>query len=523
MVPLALYRILTLATGLLILYYFGSTSELHADSDTDTDTPSAAESDIISIASPFRTLTLDPIKSVFTGSIETFGQLYSRLLRRDEAGELQPGLAERWEISDDGTEYTFFLRDAKFSDGSPITADDVAFSLLRMRDDPEAAYSAAVSNLVSAHALDKTTVRITLTEPNAPFLDAMEICFLGIVSKADVERRGADKAFAGDPVTSGPYQVKQWKPNDRIVLEANPHYWREGYPRNDGADLIEVMDENTRIAMLLAGEVDAVRSIPWSQVATLKASGLVNIPYEPAIMIWIVLLNHDRPPFNDLRVRQAAALALDRELMARVVTRGIARVANTTLPEYLNYHDSSYEGWPHDMDRARELIEEAGAGGQEVVINIAAPDATAEQMALIFQAQWSQIGLHTRIVKMDQALDEQRLQGGDYDASINWWYNESFDPDLAVKWAVCGTCGNRSYYTNYQNEEVDRLTAEAARTMDPEQRRNIYHRIQEISTTEVSQIPLFYPPWQNAYSKSIEGLLLTPATQWTLENARHLR
>ena len=523
MVPLVHHRILTLVIGLFILSYFGGASELHAGTGNDADAPFAEASDIIRIASPFRTLTLDPIKSVFTGSIETFGQLYSRLLRRDEAGELQPGLAQRWEISDDGTAYTFYLRDAKFSDGSPITAEDVAFSLLRMRDDPEAAYSAAVSNLVSAEALDKTTVRVTLVEPNAPFLDAMEICFLGIVSKSDVERRGAGKAFAGAPVTSGPYRVKLWKPNDRIVLEANPYYWREGFPLNDGAELIEVVDENTRIAMLLAGEIDAVRSIPWSQVEILKKSGSVQVPYEPAIMIWVVLLNHDRPPFNDIRVRQAAALALDRELMARVVTWGIAKAANTTLPEQLNFHHSSYAGWPHDMDRARQLVEEAGAQGQEVVVNIAAPDPTAEQLALIFQAQWAQIGLRMRILKMDQALDEQRLQDGDYDASINWWYNEGFDPDLAVKWAVCGSCGNRSYYTNYQNDEVDRLTAEAARTMDTDKRRSIYHRIQEISTTEVSQIPLFYPPWSNAYSNKLEGLLLTPATQWTLENARHTR
>ena len=92
-----------------------------------------------------------------------------------------------------------------------------------------------------------------------------------------------------------------------------------------------------------------------------------------------------------------------------------------------------------------------------------------------------------------------------------------------MKWAVCGSCGNRSFYTNYQNDEVDRLTAEAARTMDTDKRRSIYHRIQEISTMEVSQIPLFYPPWSNAYSSKLEGLLLTPSTQWTLENARHTR
>jgi peptide/nickel transport system substrate-binding protein len=166
---------------------------------------------------------------------------------------------------------------------------------------------------------------------------------------------------------------------------------------------------------------------------------------------------------------------------------------------------------------------EAGAAGREVIINIAAPSPQMELIGLILQAQWAEIGLETRIVKMDQGQEVQRLMDGDYNASINWWYNENPDPDLALKWAVCGSCGNRAYYTNYSNKEVDRLIAEAAREPDPALRRELYQRVQKISTGEVAQIPLFYPPWVNAYSNAIEGLGMTPALQWTLENARHLR
>jgi peptide/nickel transport system substrate-binding protein len=479
------------------------------------------DTDIIRIASPYRTTTLDPIRSVFTGSIETFGQLYSRLLRRDGAGNLQPGLAERWEVSGNGKVYTFQLRAARFSDGSPITAQDVAFSLLRMRDHPEAAYSASVSNVASASAIGRHTLQVTLEEPSTPFLEALDMCFLGVVSKQDVERRGEQAAFSDQPVTSGPYRVRQWNRNDRLILEANPHYWRQGFPRNSGAELIEVVDVNTRIAMLLAGEVDAVRAIPWSQVRTLQGEDSVNIPHEPATAIWIILLNHDRPPFNDIRVRQAAALALDRELITRTVTRGIAKMANTTLPSTLRFHHDAFTGWPFDLDRARRLMSQTNASGQEVIINLTAPDAAGELLAVILQSQWAKIGLQVRIVKMDQALEEQNLEAGEYDASLNWWYNENLDPDLAVKWAVCGSCGNRSFYTNYQNDEVDRLVAGGALTADPDKRRAIYHQIQEISTREVAQIPLFYPPWLNAYRNDIEGLTLTPNTQWTLENARH--
>ena len=207
------------------------------------------ELDIIRIVSPYRTQTLDPIKSVFTGSIEAFGQLYTRLLMLDENDELVPGLALRWEVSEDASEYTFYLREAKFSNGDPITADDVAFTLLRMRDDPEAAYSEIVTDMKNAWAVDEHTLRVEFHSPNVPFLQGIEMSFLGIVSRADVEGRGAVEAFADVPVSSGPYRVVEWRRNDRLILEPNPHYWRQGYPLNDGAELIEVVDVNTRIAM----------------------------------------------------------------------------------------------------------------------------------------------------------------------------------------------------------------------------------------------------------------------------------
>lgn len=481
------------------------------------------EADIIRIVSPFRTLTLDPIKSVFTGSIETFGQLYTRLLRRASNGELQPGLAVRWEISPDGLDYTFYLREAAFSDGSAISADDVAFSLLRMRDDPEAAYSAAVTELQDAWAEDDRTLRLRLATPNMSFLESLEMCFLGVVSRTDVEHRGSIDAFSGVPVTSGPYRVVEWRRNDRLILEANPHYWREGYPLNDGAELIEVVDVNTRIAMLYAGEVDAVREVNFASMNALNANPSFEVPIEPAQRVNIILLNHQRPPFNDQRVREAAAMALDMERMAKVMTRGLAGAANSLLPYQLKFYDPDLPTWPYDPDRARALIDDAGASGTEVVINITAPDAVWEMAALILQSYWSEVGLNVTIRKMDQALYQHRLIDGDYDASVEWWYNETTDPDLAVKWALCGTCGNDSYYTHYQNDRVDELVRLGAREADENTRRDIYREIHSTAFHEVAQIPLYYFPWLNAYSLKIEGLRLMPATQWTLEEARHVR
>jgi peptide/nickel transport system substrate-binding protein len=298
--------------------------------------PAMAEK--IRIGSPYPTTTLDPIRSANAGSIETFGQLYSRLLRVDENGALAPALAEKWDVSPDGAVVTLSLRDAKFSNGDPITADDVVFSLLRVRDTPDSAYPAPMQMLDKAEAVDARTVKLTLKSAFAPFLGNLEVFNVGIVSKKDVEARG-DKAFLEDVVTSGPYMVEKWVPNDRLLIAPNPNYWREGYPKNDGAELIEVADSNTRVSMMLSGELDAAREIPWSQVAEVQANENIEMPLEPSTVIYIVLMNHTRPPFDRLEGRQAAAMALDTAAMSNAVTFGAATPANSTLPNALKFYD----------------------------------------------------------------------------------------------------------------------------------------------------------------------------------------
>ena len=222
----------------------------------------------IRMATPYKATVLDPTKSAAAGEIELFGQLYARLLRRSADGKLEPGLAESWEVSDDGKKFVFRLREAKFSDGSPLTAADVAFSLSRALGEGSA-YPAPFSAIESVEAEDERTVVVNLKAPAAPFLGYMEIFNAGIVSKADVEARGPEKAFTENPVTSGPFMVKEWKPNDRLILERNPHYWRTGHPKVDQVALIEVAD---RCGGLPTGVAETM-FLPFTQAGENK-SGL---------------------------------------------------------------------------------------------------------------------------------------------------------------------------------------------------------------------------------------------------------
>lgn len=480
----------------------------------------AQSADAIRIASPYSTTTLDPMRSGAAGNIETYGLLYARLIRRNaETGELEPGLAESWEVSPEGTSYTFRLRDATFSNGTPITAEDVAFSLERVRSDERSAYPAPLGTVESISAADSKTVEIKLKNAFAPFLGNLEIWNMGIVSKADVDARGEDTAFAEAPATSGPYQVKEWKPNEKLVLEPNPNYWREGFPKSDAmVELVEVASADTRIAMLKAGEIDAVREVPWSQIDTLKADGSVDMRLEPSTVIHVILLNSKREPFSNTQARQAAGHALDREALVKAVTQGHSTLANTTLPGALDFHDKSNPGIPYDANKAKELLEKSGMAGREITI-LMTPSAANEQMSLFMQAQWQAIGLKAKIEKVDGGAWWSALAEGEYDAAPTWWFNETPDPDLAVRWSVCGTCGSESFYTFYTNPKVDELVEAGSREADPDKRAEAYKEIQRITTDEVPQIPLFYAPYANAYSKRMKGLNFTSSLQWTLEDA----
>lgn len=479
----------------------------------------AFAADVIRIVSPFQTTTLDPMRSAAAGNIETYGQLYSRLLRRDAGtGALEPGLAESWDVSDDGRVYTFHMRDAHFSDGSPITAEDAAFSLERIRTDKRSAYPAPLGAVESIAASDARTLVITLKSAFAPFLGNLEIWNMGIVSKADVDKRGEEGAFSTVPVTSGPYAVKEWKPNQKLVLEPNAHYWREGYPKSDaGVELIEIASPETRIAMLKAGEIDVVRAVPWAHVDDLKTVEAVDMRLEPSTTIYMTLLNHKREPFSNMKARQAAAHAIDNKALAQAVTRGYAEPANTTLPGSIDFHDDDYPGIAYDPAKAKALLSESGMAGHEVKI-LATTGATEQQMALLLQAQWQAIGLKPVIVNVDGGAWWDATGKGDYDAAANWWYNETPDPDLAVRWAVCGSCGSSSYNTFYENPKVDELVEQGTKETDEAKRAEIYKEIQRITTEEVAQIPLYYTPNAVAYSKRLEGIRLTSTLQWTLED-----
>jgi peptide/nickel transport system substrate-binding protein len=459
-------------------------------------------------------LTLDPIKTVYGADILIQGIMFSRLLRASaDRKELFPGLASSHEISADGKTYTFKLAEARFSDGSPITAEDVAFSFTRMRFQKDSAYAGPFTALEKTEAADPKTVVMHLNKTFTPFIQNVEIWNSGIVPKAAVEKLGDDK-FAQEPVSSGPFRLVEWKKGDRVILEKNPHYYRPGLPHLDGIEILYVPDDNTRVSMLRAGEVDMIMGAPYPLIQALGAEGFQATP-EPSSVMAEMLINHSAEPFNDILIRQAVSIGIDRKAIADAVTLGMAQPASSLMAPVLNYFNTDLPVPVRDVAKAKALLAQAGKPGLSFELLISAGLAADERTAVLIQSQLAEAGITVNISKVDSTQAWNSLVDGNYQATLNWWYNETPDPDVALRWAIWGAGENKSYYTRYNNDKVNQILEHAAAAPEGDGRKALYYEAQRLAYDEVAQVGLNYPPFRNVYSAKIKGMRLNPGYQFS--------
>jgi peptide/nickel transport system substrate-binding protein len=469
---------------------------------------------VLRMGMPDEVLTLDPIKTVYSPDILIQGIMFARLLRASaDRKELFPALAASHQISDDGRTYTFKIADAMFSDGSPITAEDIAFSFTRMRFQKDSAYAGPFTALEKTEAVDPKTVVMHLNKTFTPFIQNVEMWNSGIVPKAAVEKMG-DEQFAQTPVSSGPFRLVEWRKGDRVILEKNPHYYRQGLPYLDGMELIYVADDNTRVSMLKAGEVDMIMGTPYQLIQQLGAEGFQATP-EPASVIYDILINHSTEPFNDIRVRQAVSAGIDRQAITDAVTLGLGQPASSLMAPVLNYFNTELPVPARDVAKAKELLSQAGKPNLSFDLLISAGLAHDERIAVLVQSQLAEAGVTVNISKVDPTQAWTSLVDGNYQATLNWWYNETPDPDVALRWAIWGAGENKSYYTRYNNDRVNQLLEQGAAEPEGDGRKALYFEAQKIAYEEVAQIGLYYPPYRNVYSPKIQGMKLNPGYQFS--------
>lgn len=461
--------------------------------------------------------TFDPIATAQNVDFWVFANVFDVLVRVDKAGaNLVPGLAERWEVSPDALTYTFHLRDAKFSDGSPVTSEDVAYSLTRIRDSELSLWSDSYKIIADMQTPDPKTLVITLSGPSAPFLSTLAMPGASIVSKAAMESMG-EEAFAEKPVGSGAFMVEEWRRGDRVILKKNPEYFDAANVSLDGVEWISIPDDNTRMLAVQAGELDSAIFVPFSRVAELQKDPALTVVIDPSTREDHLLLNHEHPPLDNPKVREALDYAIDKQAIVDTVLFGQGEVANSYIPKGALYHSDDNGARPYDVEKAKALLAEAGAEGVSLDYLVNAGNEVDEQTAVLLQQQLAAVGVTLNLQKVDPSQSWDMIVNGEYDVSVNYWTNDILDPDQKTTF-VLGHDVNQNYYTRYKNDTVKQLVADARLEMDPTKRGAMYAEIQKLAKADTHWIDLYYSPYISVTRKGVENFGQNPLGRFFLED-----
>ncbi len=467
---------------------------------------------------------LDPAAVTAVNDFRILMNVYDGLVRyKSGTLEVEPALATNWDISDDGTVYTFTLRDGvAFHDGSAFDAEAVKFNFDRMLNEDHPYHDTGpfplsffFSAIESTEAVDDMTVRFTLNAPYAPFLSNLAYPTGLIVSPAAVAQHGAD--FGRNPSGTGPFMFKEWRSNEAVVVEKNANHW-DGAPSLDAVIYRPITDANTRVAEMLAGGIDMMVEVPPVSLSQFQGDDFTVVE-QAGPHVWFLILNAKEGPFANKLVRQAANYAVNKSALVDDVLEGTADVAaGPTPPAFAWAYNEALEPYPYDPEKAKALIAESGVedlgltfyvteGGSGMLDPVA--------MGTAIQADLSAVGFDVKIetYEWNTFLGEVNpgLEGKADMAEMAWMTN---DPDtlpyLALRTEAWPDKGgfNSGYYSN---PEVDELLNAARVSTDQAERAELYKKMQEIVQDDAPWV--FVANWkQNAVTNDkVENFRLEPS------------
>jgi peptide/nickel transport system substrate-binding protein len=461
---------------------------------------------------------LDPANSIVGGDVYTLDKIFEPLYITNPAGQLVPWLAQGHTVSSDAKTWTFALRpDIKFSDGRPVTADDVAFSILRAATDKNGPLSFLDFAIKSLKAQGSGTVVATLSQPWAPFLSDISV-FANAILPKDFGGQ-SESSFFASPVGTGPFRLKSFTKGGDVSLERNPHYWQTGKPYLDGVNFVYINDDNQRVLQLKGGQVQVISAVPAAQVAALKADSAVVLKEFPSWAVDLLFFNEKVPQFGDRHVRRAISYALDVPAIAKATTYGTAVPGNSFFPPSLQYY-RRVPTLAFDLTAARaELAKSKYPHGFSMSILV--PSGTVQYVAAgtIIQQQLKPLNINVTLNQLDNAAYTSAFQAFSYQAMINGATNDISDPDEMASFQVdVQNGGSHSFWTYYDNPRAIALVRMAETEFDNAKRAALYGQIQATVAQDSPFIPLDYPPNIYAWSPRLRGFAVNPGGAYRLED-----
>lgn len=441
--------------------------------------------------------------------------LFEGLTIYDPSGNVVPGAAESWTVSDDGTVYTFKIRDdAKWSNGDPVTAGDFVFSWRRVLDPAEAAEYAtilypvknaeainkgeAAVDTLGIRAIDDKTVEVTLERPTPYFLQLATHYTAIPVNPKNVQEFGKDFTKPGNMVSNGAFKLTEYVANDRIVAVKNPEYWDAENVKIDKVVYNPSEDQATTQRLFEAGELDLVYQFQADQLDFLKDKlGEDQVKVSPGLSTYYYVFDTRSEPLNDARVRNALSMAIDREFLSEEIFTNSYLVSYGFVPPGMEGYTTQTPEWSamdqlDREDRAKELLAEAGygEGGKPLKIDIRYnTNENHKKVATAVADMWKSIGVETTLQNLDVKSHYAYLQeGGPFQVARAGWGADYADPENFLNLLVSS---NTSFnYGKWSNPEFDALMKQSYEERDPAKRMELMQQAEAIYAAEQPTAPL---------------------------------
>lgn len=451
--------------------------------------------------------SLDPHSSNDAPSSKVNVQIYDRLVEQDENMSVVPGLAESWEQPDSKTTIFHLRKGVKFHNGEELKASDVKFSLERMIKSPQTSH--IVNSISNIEVLDDYTVKVETKEPFGGLLSHLAHSTAVILNEKAVKEAGDN--YGQNPIGTGPYKFVSWQSGDRITLEANPDYYLGETPIKNLVfkPIVEVANRTIAVE---TKEVDIAYDIEGMDREKLKNDKNINFIEEPSLSMAYLGFNLQKAPFNDIRVRQAIAMAIDTDSIIATAYNGAAKKANSIIgPKVFGYNKDA-KMWKQDIEKAKELLAEAGyPNGFKTKIWLN-DNPVRRDIAIILQDQLKQVGIDATIETLEWGAYLDGTSRGDHEMFLLGWVSVTGDADYGMYALLSSSCfggaGNRCFYSN---PKVDELLEKARTSTDVEERKALYGEIQEIVQEELPLYTIAYTEQNAALQKNIENFKLKAA------------
>ncbi|QIW15385.1 peptide transporter [Pasteurellaceae bacterium RH1A] len=464
-------------------------------------------------------------------------QVYNRLVEF-KAGkiEVEPGLAERWEVSEDGLTYLFHLRKGvkfhsskTFKPSRDFNADDVIFSFQRQADKEHPYHLVSAGTyfyfnwmnlpkiLKSVEKVDDYTIKITLNQPNTPFITTLAMDFLSIYSQEYAEQllaAGKPEVLDQHPIGTGPFIFQTYQTDHAVRFQANPDYWK-GKASIERLIFSITPDAGTRYAKLKANECDVIDFPNIADIAQMKQDKEITLLEREGLNLAYIGLNSLKPALNNPKVRQALHHATDKQAIVEAVYQGGGKVAYNPFPDAVLGYNADLPQYGFDLEKAKALLAEAGfPDGFETEIwvqpVVRPSNPNPRRTAEIIQADWAKIGVKAKLVTHDWADFNKRTREGEFSAGTYGWTSRNGDPDnflfpLFSRENIPGT-----NYARWTDDTLEALLRSAVQTQDQDERAKQYREAVAIVQENSPIIPLAHAINYVPLHKRVKGFVQSP-------------